>query len=48
VIGFPVHGVWRLVENATAARDVPAGHSWAFCDHRTMAEVIAEGKNATA
>jgi hypothetical protein len=25
-----------------AARDVPAGESWAFRDHRTMAEVIAE------
>ncbi len=26
-----------------AALDVPAGESWAFHDHRTMAEVIAEG-----
>jgi hypothetical protein len=42
VIGFPAHGAWRLVEAATAARDVPAGESWVFRDHRTMAEVIAE------
>ena len=27
---------------AIAARDVPAGASWAFCDHRTMAQVIAD------
>jgi hypothetical protein len=25
-----------------AARDVPAGESWAFRDHRTMGEVIAD------
>ena len=42
VIGFPAHGAWRQVEAATAARDVPAGQSWVFRDHRTMAEVIAE------
>jgi hypothetical protein len=42
VIGFPAHGAWRRVEAATAARDVPAGESWAFREHRTMAEVIAE------
>jgi hypothetical protein len=41
VIGFPAHGAWRKVEAATAARDVPVGQSWAFHDHRTMAEVIA-------
>ncbi len=41
VIGFPAHGAWRQVEAATGARDVPAGESWAFRDHRTMAEVIA-------
>jgi hypothetical protein len=46
VIGFPAHGAWRKVETAIAARDVPAGESWAFPDHRTMAEVIAE--HATA
>jgi hypothetical protein len=40
VIGFPAHGAWRQVEKATAARDVPVGESWAFHDHRTMAEVI--------
>jgi hypothetical protein len=42
VIGFPAHGAWRRVESAMAARDVPAGESWAFRDHRTIAEVIAE------
>jgi hypothetical protein len=42
VIGFPAHGAWRQVEAATAARDVPVGDSWAFRDHRTMAEVIAQ------
>jgi hypothetical protein len=42
VIGFPAHGAWRRVEAATTARDVPAGESWVFRDHRTMAEVIAE------
>jgi hypothetical protein len=42
VIGFPAHGgAWRQVEKATAARDVPPGESWAFHDHRTMAEVLA-------
>jgi hypothetical protein len=29
VIGFPAHGAWRMVEKATAARDVPTGESWA-------------------
>ena len=42
VIGFPAHGTWRQVEAATAPRDVPIGDSWAFRDHRTMAEVIAQ------
>src|SRR5712671_6276122 len=42
VIGFPAHGAWRQVEAAMAARDVLAGESWAFQDHRTMAEVLAE------
>jgi hypothetical protein len=42
VIGFPAHGAWRQVEAAMAARDVPAGESWVFPEHRTMAEVIAE------
>jgi hypothetical protein len=41
VIGFPAHGAWRQVEAATAARDIPAGESWAFREHRTMSEVIA-------
>ena len=41
VIGFPAHGAWRQVEAAMAARDVSAGESWAFREHRTMAEVIA-------
>jgi hypothetical protein len=48
VIGFPAHGPWRLVETATAARDVPVGQSWAFREHRTMAEVIAAEKLVTA
>jgi hypothetical protein len=42
VIGFPAHGAWRQVEAATAARDVAVGESWAFTNHRSMAEVIAE------
>jgi hypothetical protein len=42
VIGFPAHGAWRQVEAAMAARDVPAGESWAFQEHRNMAEVIAD------
>ena len=46
VIGFPAHGAWRQVEAAMAARDVPAGESWAFRDHRTMAEIIADEATA--
>jgi hypothetical protein len=46
IIGFPAHGAWRKVENAIAARDVSPGKSWAFRDHRTMAEVIAEEATA--
>ena len=42
VIGFPAHGAWRQVEAAMAARDVPAGESWVFPEHRTMVQVIAE------
>jgi hypothetical protein len=48
VIGFPAHGAWRMVEKAIAARDVPVGQSWAFHDHRTMAEIIAAEKSTTA
>jgi hypothetical protein len=48
MIGFPAHGAWRMVEKATAARDVPTGESWAFREHRTMAEIIAQEKTATA
>jgi len=48
VIGFPAHGPWRVVEQATAARDVAVGESWAFREHRTMAEVIAAEKSLTA
>ena len=48
VIAFPAHGAWRMVEKATAARDVPVGTSWAFREHRTMAEIIAAEKTATA
>ena len=46
VIGFPAPGAWRLVETAIAARDVLAGESWAFPEHRTMAEVIADETTA--
>ena len=46
VIGFPAHGAWRQVEAAMAARDVPAGESWAFREHRTMADVITEEPTA--
>jgi len=46
VIGFPAHGAWRQVEAAMAARDVPAGESWVFHEHRTIAEVIAEEPTA--
>jgi hypothetical protein len=42
IIGFPAHGGWRVVEKATAARDVNPGEPWTFPDHRTMAQVIAE------
>jgi len=42
VIGFPAHGAWRQVEAAMAARDVPAGESWVFPEHRTMADVIVD------
>jgi hypothetical protein len=48
VIGFPAHGAWRTVEKAIAARDVAPGESWAFREHRTMAEVIAKEKSLTA
>jgi hypothetical protein len=37
-----------MVEKATAVRDVSLGESWAFREHRTMADVIAEEKTATA
>jgi hypothetical protein len=48
IIGFPAHGAWRVVERATAARDVPQGESWAFHEHRTMAGVTADEKSVTA
>jgi hypothetical protein len=40
IIGFPAHGAWRKVEAAIA---VPVGQSWAFREHRAVAEVIAAG-----
>src|SRR6266446_1496623 len=46
VIGFPAHGAWRVAEKATAARDVQPGGSWAFSEHRTMAEIIAQETKA--
>ena len=49
VIAFPAHGgAWQMVEKATAARDVPPGTSWAFLEHRTMAQVIADEKATAA
>jgi hypothetical protein len=42
VIDFPAHGAWRQVKAVTAARDVPAGESRAFQEHRTLAQVFAE------
>jgi hypothetical protein len=48
VIGFPAHGPWRRVEQATAARDVAVGQSWALRQHRTLAEAIAEEETVTA
>jgi len=46
VIGFPAHGGWHVVEQATAARDVPAGERWSFPGHRTMEAVIDDEKAA--
>jgi hypothetical protein len=31
-------------EKRRPARDVPVGECWLFRDHRTMAQVIAEGR----
>jgi hypothetical protein len=42
VIGFPAHGAWRQVEASMAARAVPAGESWTFENHRSMAQVFAK------
>ena len=47
IIGFPAHGTAKQKVEAVAARDVPAGTSWAFKTHRTMAEVMA-GEHAAA
>jgi hypothetical protein len=33
----------RNVKDPRVAREVPPGECWAFTDHRTMAEIIAEG-----
>jgi hypothetical protein len=46
IIGFPAHGAWRVVEKATAARDVASSEPWVFRDHRTMAEVITDETTA--
>ena len=48
VIGFPAHGPWRMVEKSIAARGVPVGESWAFREHRSIAQVIAQEKPLTA
>jgi hypothetical protein len=37
-----------MVEQAIAARDVLIGQSWAFREHRSMAEIIAEEKSVKA
>jgi hypothetical protein len=34
------------ISSAAGARDVPAGESWAFRDHRTMKQVIADERAA--
>jgi hypothetical protein len=44
---FAAHDARRQAEKATAARDVPVGRSWAFRNHRTMAEIIARKTPAT-
>jgi hypothetical protein len=33
----------RAIRNPRPARDVRPGESWAFTDHRTMAEIMGEG-----
>ena len=48
IIGFPAHGTAKRKTEAVAARDVPVGKSWAFRDHRTMAQVIADEAAAAA
>jgi hypothetical protein len=48
IIGFPAHGTAKCKAEAVAARDVPVGTSWAFRDHRTMAQVIADEAAAAA
>jgi hypothetical protein len=47
MIGFAAHDARCQAEKATAARDVPVGMSWAFRNHRTMAEIIARKTPAT-
>jgi len=44
--GQSAYGDRHVVEQATVARDVPAGERWTFADHRTMAEIIADEKAA--
>jgi len=48
IIGLPAHGGWRVVEKATAAREVRPGEPWTFPDHRSMAQVIADEATAGA
>ena len=38
----PVHAYSSDVGPPRAARDVPAGERWAFQDHRSMAEILAQ------
>jgi hypothetical protein len=48
IIGFPAHGTAKRKAEAIAARDIPAGESWAFLEHRTMAQVMADEAAAAA
>jgi hypothetical protein len=41
-------GARRSGSWATAARDIPPGSCWAFTDHRSMAQIIADEKAPTA
>ena len=44
----PMHPIRRVGFSPGAARPAALGESWAFREHRTMAEVIAAEKSLTA